>query len=367
MDDIILDTRCAFVDYDGDITVNQRPPMDDSNKEPFSKQEMLVELNELLYKQVALIYVAAGLGRVATLAGRVETEDTAPNTLGWPETTAIEFGFDSSQWPITEYFGNLYEFGVLAVARVSPDTMGDETEYTYCANWVKDLSESRALEEFFSANGNEVVAEKCLLVARMASARLALEGFERFANLDHPKGYYLEDLSLREVALLARMEEASVRNAANPNRPNPLKTYSEGGRTYVSPKDAKEWLKARGRYVPIRYELAEHDIDLALEGFKYPGDLWHFIEKRSKASGKPLESLAKTLDLPSLSPDAWGTIALLDAEPEQRERIGKEIGVPPKLLSLRMEELRLRIQAKVVQEEIERITIGLQATREEAK
>ncbi|MFE8070144.1 hypothetical protein QQM79_03715 [Marinobacteraceae bacterium S3BR75-40.1] len=57
-------------------------------------------------------------------------------------------------------------------------------------------------------------------------------------------------LSIQEVALLARMRELSVRNAASPKSPTPLKTTkTEEGLTMVDTSEANRWLSKRRRYV----------------------------------------------------------------------------------------------------------------------
>lgn len=62
-------------------------------------------------------------------------------------------------------------------------------------------------------------------------------------------------LSLSEIGILADIQERSVRNYTHSTRPDEerLKTTKVGGRTYVRPEDAKEWLSRRRRYIPTRF------------------------------------------------------------------------------------------------------------------
>lgn len=62
-------------------------------------------------------------------------------------------------------------------------------------------------------------------------------------------------LSLSEIAILADIQERSVRNYTHSTRSEDerLKTVKVGGRTYVRPKDAKEWLSRRRRFIPTRF------------------------------------------------------------------------------------------------------------------
>lgn len=61
-------------------------------------------------------------------------------------------------------------------------------------------------------------------------------------------------LSLSEIAILADIQERSVRNYTHSTRAEDerLKTVKVGGRTYVRPEDAKAWLTRRRRFIPTR-------------------------------------------------------------------------------------------------------------------
>ncbi|CAH1749542.1 conserved protein of unknown function (plasmid) [Thauera humireducens] len=65
-------------------------------------------------------------------------------------------------------------------------------------------------------------------------------------------------LSLSEIALLADIQERSVRNYTHSTRAEHerLKTVKVGGRTYVRPEDAKSWLTRRRRFIPTRFPEA---------------------------------------------------------------------------------------------------------------
>lgn len=62
-------------------------------------------------------------------------------------------------------------------------------------------------------------------------------------------------LSLSEIAILADIQERSVRNYTHSTRSEDerLKTIKVGGRTYVRPEDAKEWLSRRRRFIPTHF------------------------------------------------------------------------------------------------------------------
>ena len=84
---------------------------------------------------------------------------------------------------------------------------------------------------------------------RMAIARHVLDGEDRVIfREDEENGH----LSFSELALLADMEETSVRNAANSKLPSPLVTKNFGKRTLIAVEDARRWLTGRKGFVPTQ-------------------------------------------------------------------------------------------------------------------
>lgn len=83
------------------------------------------------------------------------------------------------------------------------------------------------------------------------------------ARLDHYRLTGTEwDLSIHEVALLARMRELSVRNAASPKSKTPITTSKTAeGVTVVEASEANRWLNQRRRYVPTQLPELKHQID----------------------------------------------------------------------------------------------------------
>ena len=100
---------------------------------------------------------------------------------------------------------------------------------------------------------------RCRDMIDLARARDILEQTNVFIDYQiggdnqNEKDRIKDALTIRQMALLAGMEEMSVRAAANPNRANPLITFKgEGGRTLVSIEEAKRWLISKKRYVIVR-------------------------------------------------------------------------------------------------------------------
>lgn len=62
------------------------------------------------------------------------------------------------------------------------------------------------------------------------------------------------NFTLFEVAVLARMNEKSVRNATQPTSKDRLMTIKVGNRTLVEPHEALRWLKGRRGFNPTRLQ-----------------------------------------------------------------------------------------------------------------
>lgn len=95
-----------------------------------------------------------------------------------------------------------------------------------------------------------------LLAVQCAVARMVLDGGWRYTDYGAGENGWrngdMNHLTLAEVALLANMDERSVRNAANPKLPDPLKTEQIGKRSLVSPKEARRWLVGRKGFIPTK-------------------------------------------------------------------------------------------------------------------
>jgi len=115
--------------------------------------------------------------------------------------------------------------------------------------------------------------------AQAAVARHVLEGGQRYAlSIEDEIGY----LGLAEIALLAKMDEKSVRNAANSKNNDPLKTETIGKRSMVSVTEARRWLAGRKGYVPTR---ATNSQDELFDNLSLPRSLTEVLKQKAEQSG----------------------------------------------------------------------------------
>ena len=178
-----------------------------------------------------------------------------------PDDIALEFA-DVEHLAMVASLMQLYDYGVHGILDTS--IRGDFDRFDGYENQVArilyDLDHSTFLDEWgnYGVSSNAISVKKCAYVYELANARLMLEG--------STEGFFLDDreagfLSVRQLALLSGMTEASIRTMASRRKKgqvsttgggnSQLITTNDGKNTSIDINDAKEWLKAKGRYVPI--------------------------------------------------------------------------------------------------------------------
>ena len=218
----------------------------------FTKSEMqheLLKFMSLLGQHVAALYGA---------------RDPA-----WANEDAI------TQSPVWNAMGELYDYGVMGIP-TGDLVPGNRINgiHAHVEMFLRAFDTARA-KIFLEAGDNEA-PRLCLLTVQIAVARMVLDGGERYTDygvsehgiLQGDTGY----LTFSEIAMLANMDERSVRNAANPKLSNPLKTELKGTRSLVNIEEAGRWLAGRKGFraskpydgPPVK-RAPEFDINLTLE------------------------------------------------------------------------------------------------------
>lgn len=252
----------------------------------------------------------------------------------------------------------LYEFAYLGMLYGTGYEMNSESAPSWVSRILVDLSRSQYVEESEQYAPAKDAILALVAVCETAQARMILEEIQRddtFMSWYGFEGH--EGLTIRQVALLSGMSEASLRTMANPKRSNPLKTQSHGRHTYIPTSDAKEWLISKGRYVPLSdIDRRGVEVDLASEAFVDLDHLsqrlesrLHFLLGTDDAGDVTAEMAAlrggligkrQFEDGPclNLKTDDYGNTALM-------AKIGKALHLPPELLSLKAAHLHAQAMA----------------------
>lgn len=239
---------------------------------PFSLDVLRQDLLAIHLLQLRVTALIAPDERVFALLGK-SLDEPAEGSLWSLDAEPKDYGLvyaDIASTPLTRVLEQQYAFGFEGAFTTGFEPMEDETMHMWVADYLMDLSRSAFVVE--CANYGVFHAEaigRCLHTSELANARLALEGREPFSYFQAPHDASTRDatafeaLTIRQMALLAGMEEMSVRTAASRKGPNQLPTYKEEGRTLVRREDAIAWLKAKNRYVPVtrRWDGPELQLD----------------------------------------------------------------------------------------------------------
>lgn len=240
---------------------------------PFTKEDLkkdVLDVMLILLNQTRFAFFRSGESEAQlwALLSKKPLEDSG--AFAMPDMKAADLGLsfqDVESIEMVQTLIELYDYGVHGILDTSTSGWDD------CdggANWLSrilfDLHRSKFLEDWMGyilADPREAM-DRCLFVAELANARLMLEGGR--------EGFFLGSqdtgvLNIRQISLLSGMTEASVRTLAGPNRKNRLVTKKEGTNTVVAIDDAKAWLIAKGRYVPIKKVSARGAEDLTSRKF----------------------------------------------------------------------------------------------------
>lgn len=211
-------------------------------------------------------------------------------------------------------------------------------------------------------------AARCVQVAETANARVTLEGKEPFFvgfQRSGKEGYLsIGELTVRQLSLLSGMEEMSIRAAANPKRSNPLKTVSTDQGTRIDISVAMEWLKAKGRYLPITNVWSQSDIRLETTRFDRLDTLDGALQARYRSlcsEGRREELDAVLAEAKIQTAQGWpGPFIDMTEQEFQDENklltLARVLELPAELLVLRVKETLAHESLRSIESALKQVT-----------
>jgi hypothetical protein len=298
-----------------------------------------------------------------------------PCYLGNPDDTPEILGLT---WVEVENVGlavslqALYNYGVLALVDQS-QPLGDNEEP---ANWaykiVSDFRKSSFLAEWSEYAGDEVLASvaRCFMICELALARQALEGvYEAYTQGESsaPDGY----LTIAHMALLAGVTEQSLRSMIS--RKGELQTVKMqandrfgANSSFIEIGHAKDWLKAKGKYAPIRTISSRGAVPLTLRRFTDLEDFQEAVQDRveylreeegERAIANRLTRLGLDLKVvPGRDKQFLRNLTieqLLNAK--LMHGLGEALALPPDAMRLRAAELAHSLRLAQVERELKQL------------
>lgn len=192
---------------------------------------------------------------------------------------------------------NMYDHGVLGIPVPG---LGDEPMidggYADAEVFLNCIA-SNAMEPYLYED-DVIYPRLSIKTVRMAVARVVLEGGERYT--DYAAGEHgigngdWGHLTLCEVALLADMDEKSVRNAANPKVNDPLKTETIGKRSLVTPQEAKRWLTGRKGYIATQ-QIVDVKKQAPSKAIELPIDVIEALDLKAEQAGLSIAAFIKKI------------------------------------------------------------------------
>lgn len=278
----------------------------------------------------------------------------------------------------------MYKFAYHGVLDMNREAMDFCSDYTSIANIVRDASRSLSAM-YWDKHGetNQVgSAPKTYEVIELANSRCILENNVSFLY-DEDLDIFDENagkqsrLTIRQMALLAGMEEMSIRAACNPKRANPLRITSENGRTFIESTNAKAWLMEKNRYISLKNPWSDRSFDLAANRFSNLPELLQVIHERHlliqsknsslvSVSARHTESFVKIKNYLTTKSngraadakkiDFLGIETALLSDSDFIHELAEFLEFPVNLFALRVREVLLNEEMKSIRNELKAMT-----------
>lgn len=169
-----------------------------------------------------------------------------------------------------------YDFAFHAIETGRTEAMRWDSIHTAIGAYILSLQDSPYAAEWEGEGDDELpkAIKRCLQVIETSNARLILEGEEPFYDFasdpidQRNEGPSATELTIRQLSMLAGLEEMTLRSAISRKTSPQLVTRKEDRRTYVEAQVAKEWLIAKGKYLPVTRPAFARRLDLHITSFK---------------------------------------------------------------------------------------------------
>jgi hypothetical protein len=222
-----------------------------------------------------------------TLFGEQITTLYGTSAPAWATKDAVQAS------PIWQTVNEMYDYGVDGLpVQAKPGSAGSVIGRHIEVERFLHALNTLPMKLYLDGQGN-TPPRLAILAAQCAAARHVLDGADRrtdyatdeFGPGSGDFGY----LTLAEVALLANMDERSVRNAANPKLPNPLTTEPVGRRSLVRPEEARRWLANRKGFVPTNAIIGVKEASLPSHDLQLPPAFVEDVRREAKELDIPFE------------------------------------------------------------------------------
>jgi len=346
---------------------------------PFSRNELRQDILQVFWHQLRMTTLFVDEAKVWKLVDKPMVQVSpvlGPLGFWLLELGPAEFEVSFSHVANTTFANCLemqFDFAYRGVLTNQAATMEMDGDHTWVALYLHDLIASLVPEEIeaYTSTGLSLAIKRCHETSELANARLALEDDEIFCYFSSPKTAQRDEsatfggLTIRQIAMLSGMEEMSVRTAISRKGPTQLRTYKQDGRTLVRSEDARAWLKAKGKYLPITREWSGQQLRLEKTKFanlfQLNGALHQQMLHLSGVAGsapKELEARLRSIYEAHGHGDVFGVMDDVQAKDAKlMTAVAQALSLPPQLLVLRAQQAQLSGELQYLDQEISQLEL----------
>jgi hypothetical protein len=319
----------------------------------FTKAEMMDEFKEIVYQYArGACFCLDEEAGYRMLFGRSpgNTNDLFHFMSPDVDSRTYDEPFSINHFQVTKSIEQFYDYGLLGIRNMPQVESGGANDWTFAYGLIWDTSRSVLISE--SCNGESVDARKCLYAAKAFFARLILDGSER-TYIDSDESVPSDMLSISEVAILAGLDERTVRNATSKSAANRIETAIVDSNIFIPREAALAWLITKRGFTPTRIgeELpAQAVLNDSFSGTQEAGDYVRKVRERLNLSPKALLERANvTMDAASLNQIEEGDFP---SDERSLTAIGNALGLNGVLFALRLIEAKQKYEAHELQRRI---------------
>jgi len=218
----------------------------------FTKAEMMEEFREIVYQYArgASFCLDPEAGYRLLFGRKPNSFDDVLHFMNSEvNSRTYDEQFSIEHFQATQSVEQFYDYGLLGIRNIPPVDSDGANEWTFAYGLIWDTSNSFLISE--SCNGDPVSAHKCLHAAKAFFARLVLDGGDR-TYLYGDESAPSDMLTIAEVAILAGLDERTVRNATSKSASNRLETAVVESNIFIPREAAQAWLSTKRGFIQTR-------------------------------------------------------------------------------------------------------------------
>jgi hypothetical protein len=334
----------------------------------FSKTDLLREVRNLYYLYARALNVVFGPDEAYRSVGWEPPTDSAfgplldPSFLDFDDLAEAEGRDDTlERLPAAQVFDQLYDYAVFGIRRSDMEPLEPTTMPAFFAAWVNDVCGSDLIHELHNC---ETLPDFGLVrqTINLAEARSVLDGNRRFRTvIDAPGDGFL---SFAEVALLAGIDERSVRNAASKKGGDLIATpSSDERRSFIRVEDARAWLKGRRGFVPSTRDGIFARFDLLAQSFDDISTVRAFLRFHAESNLLSVDGYLRLLPAHGRSEDIDWANTPLPSDHDEARAVAAALAIDADALFYRLEELRTAQALAAIRGKLQALTEGVRHDR----